>query len=153
MVDLYTVNPAHPPLPGTKSLYSCAATPAPKFTPDFNKAFFMYGMNGRMCINRSTRATGVGQTKLTSVRKPTDTILVAESDGNSPTAGAAQSNVTGQYAVGRHDARGNFAIADGSARTARTNEFIRTQSESNTASDEWKIERRLYWYPSPETPN
>ncbi len=151
MVELYTANPPNPPLPSSRSLYSCTSAKPPKTPPDLNKAFFMYGMNGRLCVNRATRAGG--QTKFGTILKPSDTILMAEADGNNPTAGAAQSNVTGQYAVGRHDQRGNFALCDGSARAARTNEFIRTTSESNNASDEWKTERKLYWYPSPTTSN
>jgi len=151
--DLYQRVPPEPPLPGSRVLYSCPTTPDPRFTPAPNRAFFMYGMNGRLCINKSTRASGVGQTRLTNVRKPTDTIFIAESDGNSPTAGAAQSNVTGQYAVGRHNLRGNFSFCDGSARGVQTNEFIRTSTESNNASQEWAIPRRVYWYPTPTTPN
>jgi prepilin-type N-terminal cleavage/methylation domain-containing protein/prepilin-type processing-associated H-X9-DG protein len=153
LVDLYSQTPANPPLPGSKTIYSCPSAPAPNFTVTRFKAFFMYGENGRLCINRSTRATGVGQTKFTLIRQPTDTILIAETDGNSSTAGPAQSNVTGQYAVGRHTGRGDFAMADGSARMAKTNDFIRTSTESNNASEEWKVPRKIYWYPSPETPN
>ena len=114
----------------------------------------MYGENGRICINRSTRASlNIGNTKLSVVSKPCDTILMAESDGNSPTAGAAQSNVTGQYAVGRHNGRGIFAMCDGSGRSVRTNEFIRTTSESNDAKTEWAVQRKIYWYPTDSTPN
>jgi prepilin-type N-terminal cleavage/methylation domain-containing protein len=157
LTNLYAATPPMPPLPGNRTLYSCPSAPMPKAPwnpPTFARAYFMYGENGRICINRSTRANGAGQTRLSQVRKPTDTILLAESDGNSDTAGAAQSNVTGQYAVGRHDGnRGMFTLCDGSGRAARTNDFIRTQQESNNAQDEWRIERRLYWYPSPETPN
>jgi len=153
MVNLYTNSPPTPPLPGTKSLYSCPSAPNPVSPPVKFKAYFMYGENGRICINRSTRAAGAGQTKLSTVRRPTDTILVAESDGNSPTAGPAQSNVTGQYAVGRHVRRGNFALVDGSARPVRTNDFIRTSTESNDAGEEWRIQRSIYWYPSDTTPN
>jgi prepilin-type N-terminal cleavage/methylation domain-containing protein/prepilin-type processing-associated H-X9-DG protein len=161
LVDLYTRTPAAPPLPGTKSIFSCGACPDPTKAavayanpPTIARAFFMYGENGRLCINRSTRATGVGQTKFVNIRKATDTILVAEVDPNSSNnSGAAQSNVTGQYAVARHDNRGNFAMADGSSRAARTNEFMRTSSESNSSTEEWRIDRKMYWYPSDSTPN
>jgi prepilin-type processing-associated H-X9-DG protein len=85
--------------------------------------------------------------------KPSDTIFVAEADGNSPTAGAAQSNVTGQYAVARHDGKGQFAMCDGSARVLPLSEFKRTAAESNNAADEWNTARTVYWYPSPNTPN
>jgi prepilin-type N-terminal cleavage/methylation domain-containing protein len=153
LVDLYLATPANPPLPGTKSIFSCPTAPQPKNPPTKDQAYFMYGENGRLCINRSTLATGVAQTKLSTVVQPSDTILIAETDGNSTTAGPAQSNVTGQYAIGRHDSRGEFAIVDGSCRSAKTNDFIRTSTESNNASEEWKIPRKLYWYPSSSTPN
>ena len=156
MVSLYTATPINPPLPDTRSIYACPTSPKPDPTlyptgPNMNRAFFMYGENGRICVNRSTR--GGSNTKLSSIPKPSDTILVAEADGNSPSAGPAQSNVTGQYAVGRHEKRGNFAIADGSARSVRTNDFLRTSAESNSASSEWSIARTIYWYPTATTPN
>ncbi|WP_240893770.1 DUF1559 domain-containing protein [Limisphaera ngatamarikiensis] len=162
LADLYTQNPPAPPLPGSKSIFSCPSAPDPSKAanpyanpPNFTRAFFMYGENGRLCINRNTRATlGISNTKFATIKKPADTILVAEVDPNSPQNNApAQSNVTGQYAVARHDFRGNFAMADGSARIARTNDFLRTAAESNSAAEEWRIERRMYWYPSETTPN
>lgn len=115
----------------------------------------MYGENGRLCINKSTLGGNLsGQTKLSNVLKPTDTIFLAEVDPNSPAnTSPAQSNVTGQYAVARHTQRGNFAMCDGSSRAAKTNEFLRTPNESNNASDEWAVGRTMYWYPSPTTPN
>ncbi len=156
LVDLYNAVPRNPPLPGVHTIYSDPSCAQPNDTyakpPDKNRAFFMYGENGRICINRSNR--GGSNTKLSTIPKPSDTILVAEVDPNSPqNTGPAQSNVTGQYAVGRHDSRGNFAMADGSSRSSRTNEFMRTATESNNASEEWKIERRIYWYPTATTPN
>ena len=156
LVDLYNAVPRNPPLPGVHTIYSDPSCAQPNDTyakpPDKNRAFFMYGENGRICINRSNR--GGSNTKLSTLPRPSDTILVAEVDPNSPqNTGPAQSNVTGQYAVGRHDGRGNFAMADGSSRSSRTNEFLRTQTESNSSAEEWKIERRIYWYPTATTPN
>jgi prepilin-type processing-associated H-X9-DG protein len=163
LVDLYNATPRNPPLPSTHTIYSCPSCPAPNDTyakpPDKNRAFFMYGETGRICINRSSR--GGSNTKLSLIPKPSDTILVAEVDPNSPqNTGPAQSNCTGQYAVGRHETRGNFAMADGSARSARTNDFMRTPDESNngfsppnTIALEWQTERKMYWYPTPTTPN
>jgi prepilin-type N-terminal cleavage/methylation domain-containing protein/prepilin-type processing-associated H-X9-DG protein len=159
LIDLYTVAPVNPPLPRSKSIFSCPSCPDPNSTyanpPNVARAFFMYGMNGRLCINRSTRASqGISNTKFANIQKASDTILVAEVDPNSSANTApAQSNVTGQYAVARHEKRGNFAMADGSSRPARTNEFLRTSSESNGASAEWVIERKMYWYPTSTTPN
>jgi prepilin-type N-terminal cleavage/methylation domain-containing protein/prepilin-type processing-associated H-X9-DG protein len=153
-----------PPLPHDSSIFSCPTCPDPnnptapynKPLPNFNRAFFMYGENGRLCINFSTRLTGVQQTKLSNVRRPTDIIFMAEVDPNSPqNTSPAQSNVTGQYGVARHSNNkfGNFAMCDGSYRSARTNEFIRTANESNFADKEWVQERSMYWYPSANTPN
>jgi len=155
LVDLYTVTPTDPPVPGSGTIFACPSAPNPTGSPSVSKAFFMYGMNGRLCINKSTR-TGppvVGQTKLSAVLRPSDTIFLGEVNGNSPTAGAAQSNVTGQYATGHHDGRGILSMVDGSAQNLRTNDFVRTQAESNSASEEWKTERQVYWYPSANTPN
>jgi prepilin-type N-terminal cleavage/methylation domain-containing protein/prepilin-type processing-associated H-X9-DG protein len=165
LADLYNQTPVNKPLPALHSIYSCPSSPSPK-APLFPNgeasvtkffAFFMYGENGRLCINKSTRASGVAQTKFGNIKFPSDTILVAEVDGNSPTAGAAQSNVTGQYGIARHNNRGNFAMADGSSRAAKTNEFLRTATESNgsngTGADEWATPRKMYWYPTDTTPN
>ncbi|MEI2722342.1 MAG: H-X9-DG-CTERM domain-containing protein [Verrucomicrobiota bacterium] len=55
--------------------------------------------------------------------------------------------------MGRHDGRGNFSMCDGSARAAKTNDFIRTATESNGASSEWAVPRKMYWYPSSDTQN
>jgi prepilin-type N-terminal cleavage/methylation domain-containing protein/prepilin-type processing-associated H-X9-DG protein len=151
--SLTNLYPETPPMPGERTIFSCPAAPKPTIPPVIPRAYFMYGENGRLCINGSTLATGVGQTKMTGVLKPSDTVLMGEVNGNSPTGGAAQSNITGQYAVGRHDSRGQFAMVDGSARAARTNEFQRTSAESNDASTEWAITRKIYWYPTPTTPN
>jgi len=158
LADLYLRTPTAPPLPGDKTIFSCPTCPQPNSTyakpPTVARAFFMYGENGRLCVNRSTRAAGAAQTRFTNIKKVTDTILIAEVDPNSSrNTSPAQSNVTGQYAVARHEQRGNFAMADGSARSARTNEFYRTSTESNSASEEWKLQRRMYWYPTPTTPN
>jgi prepilin-type N-terminal cleavage/methylation domain-containing protein/prepilin-type processing-associated H-X9-DG protein len=156
LVNLYKA--ATPPVPASRTIFSCPSSPEPNSSynnpPNFTKAFFMYGENGRLCINKSTLATGVSQTKISGVLKPTDTIFMAEVDPNSPAnTSPAQSNVTGQYSVGRHNARGNFAMCDGSSRAMKTNDFLRTSAESNTAATEWATERPVYWYPSARTPN
>src|SRR5262249_39105550 len=98
LASLYADN--HPPLPGEATIFSCPSSPAPAFRPSLSKAFFMYGMNGRLCINRSTRngPPALPNTRLASVLQPSDTIFIGEVDGNSATD-PAQSNVTGRYAV------------------------------------------------------
>ena len=156
LVSLYAATPANPPTASTHSIYACPSSEKPNWTPSTAKAFFMYGENGRLCINKSTIATGVGQTKFAQIVYPTDTVLMAEVNGNSDTAGAAQSNVTGQYAVAKHEGRGEFAMCDGSARAAKTNDFLRTSSESNSSTVEWDpthMPRKIYWYPTATTPN
>ena len=163
LVGFYQETPTSPPLPETRTIFSCPACPQPNNPvapysnpPKVERAFFMYGENGRVCINRGTRATGVAQTKFTGIVKTSDTILVAEVNPNSPdNTLPAQSNCTGQYAVGRHSSgkRGNMAMSDGSSRSGRTNDFIRTVADSNRADNEWKVDRVFYWYPTSTTPN
>jgi len=157
LVVLYTATPPNPPLPNTHTLFSCPTAPQPSSAiygsgPNLAKAYFMYGENARICVNRQTRGAN-GQTKFGQIVKPADTVLVAEVDGNSPTVTASESVTTGFYAIARHDRRGNFAMADGSSRAAKTNEFWRTSQEANTASVEWSKDRAIYWYPTPTTAN
>jgi prepilin-type N-terminal cleavage/methylation domain-containing protein/prepilin-type processing-associated H-X9-DG protein len=156
MKDLYSDTPPSPPLPGTKSIYSCPICPPPTaplydIPPTKKMAFFMYAENSRICINKSTR-NGGPNTKIGSVVKPSDTIFVAEQDTTTASA-PSESVTTGYYAVGRHDGRGNFSLVDGSSRSVKTNDFKRTQAEANSSAEEWKIERKIYWYPTPTTPN
>ena len=151
MVKLYQATPPNPPLPSTRLLYACPTAPPPSFTPSaLVKAYFMYAENGRICINKGTRAaTGVRQTRISQVKNPSDTILFAECNGNDSGAGAAQSNVIDRFGIGRHDNRGMFALCDGSARGAKTNEFVR---DIRDAPAEWLTDRSLYWWPTPTTP-
>jgi len=168
LVELYGANGhAHtPPLPGSASIFSCPSAPDPDPKAGFQnppvvaKAYFMYGMNNRLCINMSTRASGVQQTKLTGVLKPSDTVFLAEVNGNSidpnnGSAPASDSGTTGYYAIARHSNNkiGIFTMCDGSSRSARTNSFWRTQGEANDAATEWGQMRNIYWYPTPTTPN
>jgi prepilin-type N-terminal cleavage/methylation domain-containing protein/prepilin-type processing-associated H-X9-DG protein len=152
LVDLYFATPAKPPLPSTKSIFACPTARNPTNAPTLSWAFFMYGENSRLCINRGTRTNGVGQTRLTGVVKPSETIFMAENDSSSSTQPSA-SGVTGRYAIGRHDRRGNFSMVDGSSHSVRTNDFLRTDSEANDAAIEWAKPRSIYWYPSATTPN
>ncbi len=147
------------PIPGSKSIFSCPSTPTLKpglyaNPPGVNFALFMYAENARLCINANTVASGVQQTKLTAVLKPSDTVFIAEQDANTA-SDPAESVVTGYYAVGRHgyNQLGMFSLCDGSSRAVRTNEFLRTSTEANSAAAEWAKERSIYWYPTPTTPN
>jgi prepilin-type N-terminal cleavage/methylation domain-containing protein/prepilin-type processing-associated H-X9-DG protein len=159
----------NPPLPGSASIYSCPSCPNPninlgyKNPPVMGLAFFMYAENSRICINAGTRAnTGVRQTKLGGVLKPSNTVFVAENEPNStvnpPTA--SLSATTAYFAVARHGHKklGNFSMVDGSAISARTNDFWETQTMADGGGPgngqlEWGTPRAMYWYPSPTTPN
>jgi len=169
LVQLYGAfnNQPNPPLPESATIFSCPSCPEPNSTyanpPNVQRVFFMYGENARLCVNYSSRINyGYPQTKLSNILKPTDTIFLAESDPNSPlNTSPAQSNVTGYYSVARHSHNklGNFSMTDGSSRSARTNDFWRTQGEadddylSSAGCLEWESPRAMYWYPSPTTPN
>ena len=157
LVKLYAMNSQ--PVASSKSIFSCPSTP--KITninystpPNVNFALFMYAENSRLCINKSTVASGVPQTKLTGVTRPSDTIFIAEQDPNTASQ-VSESVVTGQYAVARHNYNklGYFSMCDGSFRSATTNEFMRTSSEANSSSLEWATPRSIYWYPTSTTPN
>ena len=58
--------------------------------------------------------------------------------------------VTGRYAVGRHDNHTGSSRCAMAARSAKTNDFI-DPAEANDPKEEWKIERRMYWWPSRDT--
>lgn len=183
LVDLYQMGT--PPVPESGSIFSCPSCPDPVTTapisyqnpPTVRQAFFMYGENARLCVNFGTIAQGKGtQTKLASIVKPSQTVSLAELDPNSTvnlsdyggtSSGsfpASLSEVTGFYAIARHDNKrlGNFAMADGSCKSARTNEFYRTQPvadagynpQTGVIATEWSHPTNtMYWYPSPYTPN
>jgi prepilin-type N-terminal cleavage/methylation domain-containing protein len=153
------------PLPGSASIFSCPATPDPK-SPypnplNANMAFFMYAESSAICVNYSTRynssgqPTGVPQTRLSDIKIPTDTIFLAEQDTTTVTNTPSESVTNGRYSAVRHgyNKLENFAMCDGSCRTARTNEFWRDNSTYYSASAEWATPRTMYWFPSPTTPN
>jgi prepilin-type N-terminal cleavage/methylation domain-containing protein len=159
LINLYVAGT--PPLPSTSSIFSCPGAPAPNSTyqnpPTVRRAFFMYGENARLCINLPTRlSTGISQTRLSTIIKPSDTVFLAEVDPDSSlNTSPAQSNVTGFYSVARHSHNklGNFSMCDGSSISARTNVFWRTQGEADDSATEWAQPRSMYWYPSSTTPN
>jgi prepilin-type N-terminal cleavage/methylation domain-containing protein/prepilin-type processing-associated H-X9-DG protein len=159
LITLYNNNNA--PVPGSSTIFSCptAAPPSPSVFSlplTVRKAYFMYGENSRLCVNFGTIMGGAAQTKLSQVVKPTDTVFIAELDGNSASGSdLALSVVTGQHCFARHanNKRANFALCDGSCRAATTNEFTRPSGET-TAAQEWAAaEHPIYWFPTPTTPN
>jgi len=178
MINLYGLNlhPSTPPLPGSHSLFSCPSAPAPLKSLGYQNpltikmAFFMYGENARLCVNWSTRhtptgqPTGILQTKLSNIVKPSQTVFLAEVDPNQGTPSSpppvSASNVTAFYSIGRHmhNTMGDLTLCDGSAVSVRTNLFWETQgmadgNPNNTGATEWGADRTYYWYPSPQTPN
>jgi len=153
LVQLYINNLI--PLPESGSLFSCpsAPQPSPAFFPGGPKlahAYFMYAENSRLCVNFGAIATGSPQTKMTLVNRPSQTVFLAESDGN--TADAAESVVTGKFVTGRHADKksSNIAFCDGSARLVKTNE---SYNAATTAAAEWAAPNSVIWFPTPTTPN
>jgi len=180
---LVTMYQTHaPPLPGDSTIFSCPSCAQPNqpqpggpsgvgFTgtpyatpvPTFTKAFFMYAENSRACVNWGTRytgtfanpiPTGIAQTKFATAKRPSDTIILAEQD---PTTASdvSESVTTGKYAVARHSRSkvGVFTMFDGSSHTYRLDQVIRDSASANDAQTEWGVDREVYWYPSPNTPN
>jgi hypothetical protein len=181
LVKLYGAfsSPFNPPLPQSSTIFSDPGAPDPnpafyKLDTALNgikKTYFMYGENTRLCVNFSSRTTSPfpAQTKLANIVRPTDTIFLAEVNGNAvnpdgtSSATAANSTVSGYYSIARHSHNklGNFSMCDGSSRSARTNDFWEPQTIAdglisnpvNTGQAEWSTPRAMYWYPSSSTPN
>ena len=174
LVNLYGLNGSstNPPLPESSSIFSCPSASRPVMglmgyqnPPSLAKAYFMYGENARICVNFETRSAGVPQTRMMNVLKPSDTIFLPEIDDNFPVflLFASQSSITGDQSIARHNNAkvGNFAMCDGSARSARPKEFLESSDVANgtgsnpvdTGQLEWSTARSMYWYPSPTTPN
>jgi prepilin-type N-terminal cleavage/methylation domain-containing protein/prepilin-type processing-associated H-X9-DG protein len=159
LVSLY--KGSNSPVPSSRTIFSCPSCPEPNTSysnpPKVSKVFFMYAENSRICINASTRlAKHIDNTKYSRIVKPTDTIVFAENDPNA-SSDVAESVTTGFYAVARHNKRSNFSMADGSARAVKYDDFYRQDSSgdnaANDSSKEWAIDRLVYWYPTPTTPN
>ena len=155
--NLYAGMAPNIPLPGSRSIFACPTAAKPKFTPLISKtAFFMYGMNGRLSLNNPNypNPRTVPNTRIGSVVQPSDTIFLAEVNGNGVKDDGnplrSQSSVIANYAIGRHGGRGTLAFVDGSARLLRTNDFWRTVA---TAPAEWDAipPYPTYWYPTPTT--
>jgi prepilin-type N-terminal cleavage/methylation domain-containing protein/prepilin-type processing-associated H-X9-DG protein len=152
LVQQYINN--QPPLPDTASLFSCPTAPQPDPTlfpngPKLAHAYFMYAENSRLCVNFGTIASGASsQTKLPTLPRPSQTVFLAESDGNTPDA--AESVTTGSFVTGRHAKKtaSNIAFCDGSARLVKTNESFNAAS---SASAEWAAPGTVIWWPTPTT--
>ena len=133
--------------------------------PNLSKAYFMYAENARICVNFKARANGVPQTKMVNILKPSDTIYLPEINDDDPVFQffLSQSSITGDQSMARHNTGrvGNFAMCDGSTRSARPKEFWEPADVANGTSSspvdtgqlEWSPHRSMYWYPSPTTHN
>ena len=147
MTSLYVSN--NIPLPGNGSIYSCPDAAPPSPPPSISAAFFMYGINNRMCVNASSVAAGAQQTRLSWIIKPSDTIFFGEVDDHTLTS-PSLSGITANFTPARHLGMGIFAMSDGHVRTIRTNDFKHTDT---SAAAEWAAPQKVYWFPTPTTPN
>ena len=151
------------PTPSGNTIYCCPAARTPPKSPSFSQQYFMYGENNRICVNRTSVQNGASQTKMSQIRRPSVTVLVAEVDDDMTTY-PSLSGVTAKYALARHcvtnktDSRGIFAMSDGHAGSYKTNEFMHDDS---SAQVEWGTVVNgqagttypVYWYPNPDTQN
>jgi prepilin-type N-terminal cleavage/methylation domain-containing protein/prepilin-type processing-associated H-X9-DG protein len=147
LTNLYALG--MPPLPGTKSLFTCPSVKkGPTTPPDRTTPFFMYGFNNRMDPN------GPAQFKRSVCEKPTDTVTFTEnSENNFP-------STSGRFTPARHNLRANLAFADGHAQSIGTNDYRRTAAEDGTGTTgsttasrvEWNRPRVVYWYPYKDAP-
>jgi type II secretory pathway pseudopilin PulG len=150
------------PVPGNGSVYSCPAAPVPPpGQPSLAWAYFMYGENNWLCVNKGSRAGGAQQTRIPTLPRPSVTILLAENDDDYATSSAypALSGTHGKFAVARHDSACLMVMIDGSVRGFRTNEFMHDDS---SPGHEWYANLNdtnggftaypCYWWPTPTTP-
>ena len=174
LINLYGMNHSatNPPLPWSSTIFSCPTAFAPAIglmgfqnPPNLSKAYFMYAENARICVNFKARGNGVPQVKMNNISKPSDTIFLPEINDDDPRFQffVAQSSITGDQSMARHNngKEGNFAMCDGSARSAKPAEFWEPPEVANGTSSspvdtgqlEWSMQRSMYWYPSATTHN
>jgi prepilin-type N-terminal cleavage/methylation domain-containing protein/prepilin-type processing-associated H-X9-DG protein len=174
LINLYGLNgcATNPPLPASSTIFACPTAPAPmqgllwyKNPPSLPKAYFMYAENARICVNFKARANGIPQTRMFNILKPSDTIFLPEINPNYGDFEffLSQSAITADQSMARHNNGkvGNFAMCDGSTRSARPVEFWEPYEVANgtgsnpidTGQLEWSTSRSMYWYASPTTHN
>ena len=126
-----------PPLPGSKSLFTCPSATKTAVTPTVAQPYFMYGFSTRMDPNGSQRFTR------NLVVRPTDTVTFTENNE------AHYPSSSGRYTPARHNLRANLGMVDGHAEPVRTNDYRRTAAEDTDSQAEWQKARVVYWYPFP----
>jgi prepilin-type N-terminal cleavage/methylation domain-containing protein/prepilin-type processing-associated H-X9-DG protein len=135
LMDLYKSK--NFPLPGTKSIFTCpSCEKSPNLTTlGVGNPYFMYGFNNRMDPN------GAASFKRTQVIKPSQTVTFTEN------AEDGYPSSSGVYTPARHNLRANLAFVDGHAVATHTNDYRRIPAEDNSSIQEWRIDRKVYWYP------
>jgi len=147
------------------TIFACPSAAAPNPPPSKSYAYFMYGENNWLCVNKSTVAAGAPQTRFSQLPRPSATILMAELDGNAG-GGSSVSGLSPAYTFVRHPTtngiggRGVFSMADGHASVLRTND-VRHTGDTTSAQAEWYVNGTdpsqgmtswpAYWWPTPTT--
>jgi prepilin-type processing-associated H-X9-DG protein len=137
LMDLYLQN--RPPVKDSKTIFSCPSSYSNVVASSLSvtKAYFMYGFNNRMDPN------GAASYKVNQVIKVSDTVTFTENnEGTFP-------STSGVFTPARHSQRANLGFVDGHAAAIKEKDFRRTALEDSKGSEEWKVERVVYWYPFP----
>lgn len=122
------------PIASSRSIFSCPAS-VRKSTSSTSGPYFMVGFNGRLdpdTVPQFTRAAVVA---------PSDTILMGENTEWS------RPFVLGLTSPARHENRGIFAFVDGHSAFVRTNDYTRTVAEDADSDVEWRVPRKVHWFP------
>ncbi len=139
LITLYTQN--KPPLPSSKSIYSCPSATYKGPTPTDATPYYMVGMNGRMDPN------GLGLFKRGQCDQPSTTVMFCENDGS-------VSGSNGKYAPKRHSGGSNLTFVDGHAQWVKWEDWCRecpssagAEADSTVLSGDWKPGKKVHWFP------
>jgi prepilin-type processing-associated H-X9-DG protein/prepilin-type N-terminal cleavage/methylation domain-containing protein len=128
------------PVPGSRSIFTCPTVrDGPTNAPTVDKPYFMYGFNNRLDPND---AGGIEhQFRLSQVVQPVETVIFTENSENQFPSTA------GRYTPARHSGRANLAFVDGHVEPTAEKDFRRTDTEDQRSALEWRVGRKVYWYP------